>query len=123
FSRALDARVARLAGMPAGLELPTDRLRPAALSFSGARMPLRLAGPVMEGAGALARAGGTTIEVVVLAALAVLMHRYAGVSDVVIGTPWRSGPAGVVGPLTNLLVARIDVSGNPSFQEVIAAVR
>ena len=76
-----------LAGAPALLELPTDRLRPETLTFAGAEHRFTMPASTREGLQQLAAAQQTTAFVVVLAALQVLLSKYSGQDDVVVGTP------------------------------------
>ncbi len=117
----------RLAGAPPALELPTDRPRPAAWSGRGAAHPFALA-PELSGAlKALARAEGATPFMVLLAAWQVLLGRWSGQDDVVVGTPVAGRTAaeteGLVGLFVNTLALRVDLSGDPPFREVVARVR
>jgi amino acid adenylation domain-containing protein len=117
----------RLAGAPPALELPTDRPRPAAWSGRGAAHPFALA-PELSGAlRALARAEGATPFMVLLAAWQVLLGRWSGQEDVVVGTPVAGRTAaeteGLVGLFVNTLALRVDLSGDPAFREVVARVR
>ncbi|MET0395502.1 MAG: amino acid adenylation domain-containing protein, partial [Longimicrobiaceae bacterium] len=117
----------RLAGAPPALELPTDRPRPAAWSGRGAAHPFSLP-PELSGAlWALARAEGATPFMVLLAAWQVLLARWSGQEDVVVGTPVAGRTAaeteGLVGFFVNTLALRVDLSGDPPFREVVARVR
>ncbi|MFI6532779.1 amino acid adenylation domain-containing protein [Nonomuraea sp. NPDC050547] len=108
---AVDAATRRLAGAPAGVELPTDRLRPPMLSYRGGRVGAEV------GAGLLDRAGG---EVSLLAAFAVLAHRYTGAEQVVVAV--QDETVTVEGAL-NPLPVLIDLSGDPGFTTVLHRVR
>ena len=74
-----------------------------------------------------ARAQGCTVFVLLLAALNVLLHRYSGADDIVVGTPisgrQRSELEGVIGFFLNTLAIRTDLSGNPGFRELVGRVR
>ncbi|HYR11305.1 MAG TPA: condensation domain-containing protein, partial [Longimicrobium sp.] len=76
----------RLAGAPELLGLSTDRPRPPLPSFRGGRVPVSVPAPVLERLRDLARAEGATLPMVVLAAFKVLLARYSGADDVVVGT-------------------------------------
>ena len=116
-----------LAGLPDELELPADRSRPARASQRGATVPVELDaglhGQLLE----LARATGTSLFMVLHAGLAVLLHRLGGGTDIPVGTPvsGRGDPAAedVIGCFLNILVLRTDISGDPSFTELLARVR
>ncbi|MEO7455042.1 MAG: condensation domain-containing protein, partial [Gemmatimonadaceae bacterium] len=116
-----------LAGAPARLELPTDRPRPLAPSFNGARETLLLGNSLGEIVQATARAHSTTPFVVLLAAFEVMMHRYSRQDDVVVGTvvTGRSQPEveGVVGYFSNTLPLRVTFEGDPTFADIVARVR
>ncbi|HEX8276243.1 MAG TPA: amino acid adenylation domain-containing protein [Longimicrobiaceae bacterium] len=117
----------RLADAPALLELPTDRPRPAAQSDRGAREPVRLPGALVERLHAVARAEGATLYMTLLAAWQVLLSKYAGTDDVVVGSPiagrTRGETEGLIGFFVNTLVLRVDLSGDPSFRDVLRRVR
>ncbi|MFL5542599.1 MAG: amino acid adenylation domain-containing protein, partial [Longimicrobiaceae bacterium] len=129
--QALDRQLAwwkeRLAGAPALLELPTDHPRPAAQTYRGGRVPVELPPELLERLQALARAEGATLYMVVLAAFQVLLARYAGSDDVVVGSPvagrTRREVEDLVGFFINTLVLRTDLSGGPAFREVLRRVR
>ncbi|WP_084195840.1 hybrid non-ribosomal peptide synthetase/type I polyketide synthase [Streptosporangium amethystogenes] len=115
-----------LEGAPQVLELLPDRPRPPAQSFEGRSLPFRVEGPA-EDFHVFCRALGATPAMVLLAAFQVLLARYTGHTDIVVGTPIanrdRAELEGLIGFLTNTVVIRTDVSGNPSFAAVVARVR
>jgi len=115
----------QLAGLPL-VQLPTDRPRPALESHRGAVARLELDPELIAGARALAAAENTTLHVVLLSVLQVLLARYTGQHDLVVGTPSanRSRPelAPLVGFLVNTLPIRIDCSQDPSFRELLNRV-
>lgn len=118
----LQARLHALAGAPAGIDLPTLRRRPTTLTFSGAHVRRGLPESMVDQVTALAEERATTPEVIFLAAFVVLVHRFTAAEDIVVGAPSRD-PARVVGPLTNLTVLRLGLSGDPAFGAVIDRVR
>ncbi|HEU4881440.1 MAG TPA: condensation domain-containing protein, partial [Longimicrobium sp.] len=77
----------RLAGAPELLELPTDHPRPAVQTFRGGNEPIELPGELQEQLRALGRSEGATLFMVVLAAFQVLLSKYSGSDDIVVGTP------------------------------------
>ncbi|HEX7238878.1 MAG TPA: condensation domain-containing protein, partial [Longimicrobiaceae bacterium] len=117
----------RLAGAPAVLELPTDRPRPAVPGRRGAAHPFEVEPGAAERLRSLARAEGATLFMALLAAFDVLLARYAGSDDVVVGTPvaGRTRPEleGLVGFFVNTLALRADLSGDPSFRDLLRRVR
>jgi amino acid adenylation domain-containing protein/non-ribosomal peptide synthase protein (TIGR01720 family) len=117
----------RLAGAPALLDLPTDRPRPAAQSHRGARERVALSAPLAERLRTLARAEGASLYMVLLGAFQVLLGRWAGSDDVVVGSPvsgrTRAEVEGVVGFFVNTVALRADLSGDPAFREVLRRVR
>ncbi|HEX5870945.1 MAG TPA: condensation domain-containing protein, partial [Longimicrobium sp.] len=118
---------ARLAGAPALLELPTDRPRPAVQSYRGATERIDLSDALREALEALGRREGATPYMVMLAAFQVLLSRYSGSDDVVVGSPiagrTRREVEGLIGFFVNTLVLRTDLSGDPTFREVLRRVR
>jgi amino acid adenylation domain-containing protein len=117
----------RLDGAPELLELPADHPRPPLPSFRGGRVPVNVPVEVLERLKELARREGATLYMVVLAAFKVLLARYAGADDVVVGTPiagrTRREVEEVVGLFMNTLVLRTDLSGDPSFRALVGRVR
>jgi amino acid adenylation domain-containing protein len=117
----------RLAGAPELLELPTDRPRPAVQTFRGATVPFELAPELLERLQALGRGEGATLYMTLLGAFQVLLSKYAGSEDVVVGTPiagrGRGEVEGLIGFFVNTLALRTDLSGDPSFRETLRRVR
>jgi amino acid adenylation domain-containing protein len=117
----------RLAGAPELLELPTDHPRPAVLTYRGASVPVELSPELLERLQALGRSEGTTLYMTLLSAFQVLLSKYAGSEDVVVGSPnagrTRSEVEGLIGFFINALVLRTDLSGDPSFRETLRRVR
>jgi amino acid adenylation domain-containing protein len=117
----------RLSGAPPQLQLPTDRPRPAVASFKGAvlgfELPAALCGALEE----LARQEGATLFMVVLAAYQVLLSRYSGEQDVVVGSPiagrTHAQTEGLIGFFVNMLTLRTDLSGNPNFRQLVGRVK
>ncbi|HYH79871.1 MAG TPA: amino acid adenylation domain-containing protein, partial [Longimicrobium sp.] len=117
----------RLAGAPELLELPTDHPRPAVQTFRGALERIELPGELLERLRALGRREGATLYMVVLSAFQVLLSKYGGSEDIVVGSPTagrtRKEVAGLIGFFVNTLVLRADLGGDPSFREVLRRVR
>ncbi|MFQ5636058.1 MAG: amino acid adenylation domain-containing protein, partial [Gammaproteobacteria bacterium] len=116
-----------LAGAPALLAWPADRSRPRHQTYRGARIPRSLTGALTAALKTLARRESCTLFMVMLAALDVLMARYTGSDDVVVGTPVagrrRTELERLVGLFVNTLVMRADLTGNPPFTRLLAQVR
>ncbi|HYG63599.1 MAG TPA: amino acid adenylation domain-containing protein, partial [Thermoanaerobaculia bacterium] len=116
----------RLAGRPAALEIPTDRPRSAVRTQWGARLPVAFSGEVSERFAALARQERVTPFTSLLALWKTLLARYSHQEDLVVGTPVanraRREVEGVVGYFVNDLPLRTDLSGEPSFRDLLARV-
>ena len=117
----------QLAGAPAVLELPTDRARPAVATYNGGHQWQRLAPELTAELKAAAQAEGATLYMVLLAAFQVLLSRYSGQEDIVVGSPianrTRAEIEGLIGFFVNTLILRTDLSGNPTFRELLGRVR
>ncbi|HEX2189232.1 MAG TPA: amino acid adenylation domain-containing protein, partial [Longimicrobiaceae bacterium] len=117
----------RLANAPALLELPTDHPRPAVQTFRGAHERIELPGELLERLRTLGRSEGATLYMVVLSAFQVLLSKYSGSEDIVVGSPiagrTRREVEELIGFFVNTLVLRTDLSGDPSFREVLGRVR
>jgi amino acid adenylation domain-containing protein len=109
------------------LELPTDRPRPAVQTFNGDREWLVLSEQLTASVLALAQRECVTQFITLLTAFKVLLHRYAGQDDVIVGSPIANRPQTETEPLIgfflNNLALRSDLSGNPSFRETLARVK
>ncbi|MEU0032356.1 amino acid adenylation domain-containing protein, partial [Streptomyces sp. NPDC006335] len=116
----------RLAGAPV-LELPTDRPRPPVRSTASGVVPFTVPADVVEGLREVARDGGATMFMALLAGFSVLLGRYCGQDDIVVGTPVadrsRTETEHLIGFFLNTLVMRADLSGDPTFADVLARVR
>ncbi|HEV2147026.1 MAG TPA: amino acid adenylation domain-containing protein [Longimicrobiaceae bacterium] len=117
----------RLAGAPALLELPTDRPRPAAVSDAGARAALVVPAETTALLRALSRREGVTPFMALLAGWQLLLARYSGQQDVVVGSPIAGRnhleTEGLIGFFVNTLVLRADVSGGQDFRGLLRQVR
>ena len=116
----------QLAGVPV-LELPADRPRPPVRSSAGAVTRFTVPAPVASALRDAAPRDGATMFMTLLAAVAVVLGRYAGLDDVVVGTPVanrnRAETEGLIGFFVNTLVLRTDLSGDPTFTELLSRVR
>jgi len=117
----------QLAEAPALLALPTDRPRPARPTYQAAAFSITLAPAVVEKLYSVAQQSNATPYMVVLSTLALLLARYSGQTDLVIGSPIanRTDPAieGLIGFFVNTLALRIDLRGGPDFAGLVARVR
>jgi amino acid adenylation domain-containing protein/non-ribosomal peptide synthase protein (TIGR01720 family) len=117
----------KLAAAPVVLELPTDRPRPAIQSFHGSSQHFRLSPELKAKLQTLARESGTSLFMVLLAALAALLSRYTNQRDIIIGSPVTNRPVVDLEPLigffVNTIALRIDLSRDPSFRELLDRVR
>ena len=111
----------------AALELPADRARPAAPSYRGGLERFELGHSLSEGLRKLSQRGGLTIFMTLMAAFKALLMRYGGQEDISVGTAianrTRKEVEGLIGFFVNTLVMRTDLSGNPSFRELMRRER
>ncbi|MBR0820275.1 non-ribosomal peptide synthetase [Bradyrhizobium liaoningense] len=116
----------KLDGLPT-LQLPVDRPRPPMLSYRGAFQELALPRVLTGALKLLSHREGVTLFMTLLAAFAVLLQRYSGQDDIVIGLPSASRDRkeleGLIGFFINSLVLRVDLSDDPSFRDLLARVR
>ncbi|MFP5286409.1 MAG: condensation domain-containing protein, partial [Thermoanaerobaculia bacterium] len=117
----------KLAGAPSVLELPLDRPRPAFSSLRGGLCAFTLPAEPSDKLRELGREEQTTLFMTLLAAFKVLLYRYTGQRDLVVGTPMtsrsRSELEGLIGLFLNTLVLRTRLSGASTFRELLRQVR
>ncbi|MBB5940412.1 non-ribosomal peptide synthetase, partial [Streptomyces zagrosensis] len=117
----------QLAELPEQVTIPTDRVRPAVLSYTGDTLDFALDTALHRSITALARSTGTTVFMILQTAMAALLTRLGAGTDIPVG----SGVAGrtdedledLVGFFVNMLVLRTDTSGDPTFTDLLAQVR
>jgi amino acid adenylation domain-containing protein len=118
---------ARLEGAQTTLELAASRPRPAVLSHRGSIAHVRLGAELTDALRALGRREGATVYMTLLAAFQTLLYRYSGQEQVVVGSPVanrnRRETESLIGCFLNVLALRTDLSGNPTFRELLARVR
>jgi amino acid adenylation domain-containing protein len=117
----------QLASAPARLELSAGRRRPAVQTFRGASYSFTLPSTLTQGIQSLSRGERGTLFITLLAAFATLLHRHMGGHDIVVGSPIagrnRYEIEELIGFFVNTLVLRTDLSGNPTFRELLGRVR
>ncbi|HET8843653.1 MAG TPA: condensation domain-containing protein, partial [Ktedonobacteraceae bacterium] len=127
LSRLLTYWRTQLAGAAPLLPLPTDHPRPARQSYAGAVLELPLSPALTAHLKALSQREGVTIFMTLLAAFQILLARYSGCEDILVGTPIANRThkelEGIIGFFVNTLVLRTDLSGNPRVRQVLQRVR
>ncbi|WFS69318.1 amino acid adenylation domain-containing protein [Agrobacterium leguminum] len=117
----------QLAGLPAALALPTDRRRPVVSSFRGERVPVIISEELGARLLELGRRHGATPYMVLLAAFQLLLSRWSGQFDIVVGSPiagrTQQQVEGLMGLFVNTLVLRTDLSDDPSFLQLLERVK
>jgi len=109
------------------LELPVDRPRVAAQSYRGSNHRLKIEGELLKYLEALAQSEGATLFMLLSATFKVLLFRYTGLEDIAIGTPianrTNKETETLIGFFVNILVLRTDLSGDPTFLELLGQER
>jgi amino acid adenylation domain-containing protein len=117
---------ARLEGT-ATLALPTDHPRPPVQTYGGRVVDFDLGPELSAAVGAVARRHGATLFMALLAGFQLLLHRWSGTDDVVVGSPIAGRTPreteGLIGIFLNTLALRTDLSGDPTFAELLGRVR
>jgi hypothetical protein len=117
----------RLGGSLPVFELPTDRPRPAAPSYRGARHSFMLTTSLTAELKELSRARGATLFMTLMAAFKTLLYRQTGQEDLLVGTAIagrnQSQTEGLIGFFINTLALRTDLAGSPKFTDLLAQVK
>jgi amino acid adenylation domain-containing protein len=117
----------RLKSAPEVTELLTDYPRPAVQNFQGASEPVLISNSLTGALKTLSKKEGVTLFMTLLAAFNTLLQRYTGQEDLVLGSPIagriRGDMENLIGLFINTLVLRTDLSGNPTFRELLRRVR
>ena len=116
-----------LAGAPTILDLPTDRLRPAVQSYRGTSKSFAFSAELSEQVTQVSRQLGVTPFMTMLAAFDVLLSRYSGQQDILVGTPIanrnRAEVEGLIGLFANLLPLRVQFGADPTFRDLVERVK
>ncbi|BAY60048.1 amino acid adenylation domain-containing protein [Calothrix brevissima NIES-22] len=117
----------QLAGSLPVLQLPTDRPRPPVQTFCGAKQKLQLSKSLSDAIANLSQQAGVTPFITLLTAFKILLYRYTGQADIIVGSPVanrdRAETEDLIGFFINTVVLRSNLEGNPTFQELLASVR
>ena len=117
----------RLQDVPADMDLPTDRPHPPVRTYGGANYTFHLPSQLSNSVQKFAQEEGVTPFMFLLTALQLLLHRYTGQEDIVVGSPIagrnRSEIEGLIGFFVNTLLFRTDLAGNPTLTELLQQVR
>ncbi len=112
---------------PYVLNLPTDRPRPAIQTSRGAHLPVAVSKTVVDALKTVSREDEATLFMAVLAVYKILLHHNTRQSSIIVGTPIADRPQieteDLIGFFVNMLVMRTDLSGDPSFRELLSRVR
>jgi len=117
----------QLSGLPVLLQLPTDHPRPAVETLRGAAQSFVLPKELSDALITLSRREDSTLFMTLLAAFQTLLHRYTSQTDILVGTPVANRTRPEIEPLigffVNTLVLRADLSGDPTFRELLGRGR
>ncbi len=117
----------QLENAPTLSELPANRLRPPVQTIQGASYTFQISRPQLDGLKRLSQQSGSTLFITLITAFYALIHRYTGNEDIIIGSPVanrnRSEIEKLIGFFVNTLALRVNLSGNPTFEELLQRVR
>ncbi|MBE7384657.1 MAG: amino acid adenylation domain-containing protein [Leptolyngbya sp. SIO1E4] len=117
----------QLSNAPPLLQLPSDRPRPLTQTYQGARQAFQLTKDLTKTLKAVALKAESTLFMTLLAAFKILLYRYTGQEDIIVGSAIanrnRAEIERLIGFFVNTLVLRTSVSGNPTFEELLGRVR
>ncbi|MBD2510747.1 amino acid adenylation domain-containing protein [Nostoc muscorum FACHB-395] len=117
----------KLSGSSPLLKLPYDRPRPEEQSYHGSLLRIELPISLCESLKVLNRQEGSTLFMTMFAAFLILLHRYTGQDDLSVGSGVanrrKRETEGLIGMIVNTIVLRTDLSGNPTFRELLGRVR
>jgi amino acid adenylation domain-containing protein len=123
----LDYWKGHLKGAPAVLNLPSDRPRPSQQTYSGSKESHFFPAPLKNGLSDFSKAEGVTLFMTLLTAFTIVLSRYSQQEDLVVGVPMagRGSPEthDLIGFFANTLPLRADLSGDPTFREMIQRVK
>ncbi|MCC6606157.1 MAG: amino acid adenylation domain-containing protein [Anaerolineae bacterium] len=109
------------------LQMPTDRPRPSKQTFVGSKEPVNLPADLSRQLNQLRQQENVTLFMILLAAFQTLLHRYTEQNDLIVGMPIagrrQSETEGLIGYFVNTLALRTDLSGDPTFRELLQRVR
>ncbi|HEX7892996.1 MAG TPA: amino acid adenylation domain-containing protein, partial [Terriglobales bacterium] len=117
----------QLQGAPGVFELPSDRVRPAVQTYRGSTLTRKFPLELLQRLRTLSQSEGATLFMTLLAAYQTLLFRYTGQEDMVVGSPIagrnRTEIESLIGFFVNAIVLRTDLSGSPTFRELLQRVR
>jgi natural product biosynthesis luciferase-like monooxygenase protein len=127
LKRLVDFWKGTMQGAPALLELPADRARPPIQSHKGGNVVLKIPGALIARIKQLSNQNRVTLFMSLLAGFKILVHRYTGQTDIVIGSPLAGRDAaeteGLIGFFINTLALRSNVGGDPTVKELLGRIR
>jgi hypothetical protein len=117
----------QMAGEVPNLSLPTDHARPSGRTFRGSHQAIEFSEDFTSELRGLAQREGVTAYVLLLTAFEILLHRFTAETDIVVGSTFadrgQSELEDLIGFFANTLPIRVDLSGNPSFRELLGRTR